>query len=694
MDSTPKNIWAVLIGIDGYDCSKVTNLNGCVQDVLDMKMWLCDSLKVQSKHMKVLTSSNPEANPQVKSLGELPTRENIIGALEWVIKNAGEYDSVFVHYSGHGGRCYTQYPQLKGEIGSDEALVPMDYPKGKPLRDVEFGELLDKMVKAKLVVFAVLDCCHSGGATRGLDDGDGLDNGRIRSCDLEDSHTPSSTIDAISSAKSPSRGAGLVTESWWRLAQEYTVLAACQPNELAQEMRNSGKHNGKLTYCLLNLLNSLGQHSVSITYRMLYHQLQTNFPQQEWQNPMLSGNGNRLLFGYDKLQSTYNGIVKEVLSGCSLKLDIGEAHGVHIGDEYAIYPRFVSTTVLPGEALKEERSSMNKLCIESVEGLTSIGHYSPQATNIDVGCGLKLLTRAYDSRYIRFSSSQSLEIHQSAFETLKDNWKSYEDGSIPIFLDENGKEGILAHEPTFEIDVDTSGHYIIKDSKSHKLPNIPPLPIGGAVEARRVIDVIRHLVQYRLVSTLQNPASRMSKYFSFGVTSTIQGRETCIVDAGDSVTLYFKNELPKPPPPLPGRPPKNTNSLYLSVFNLTPFYGIHSILRDEVIDYQVVEPKTEIFPTIEMSIPDLASEDVITDIIKVFVSTTPTHFELLALDDLDPKLNAIWRGGPTRSHGDVIDLQEILDGLGVGKGGRDVLRKESILGEWETAQSVVLTRRK
>jgi len=37
MVSMPKNIWAVLIGIDGYDRDETPNLKGCVQDVQDME---------------------------------------------------------------------------------------------------------------------------------------------------------------------------------------------------------------------------------------------------------------------------------------------------------------------------------------------------------------------------------------------------------------------------------------------------------------------------------------------------------------------------------------------------------------------------------------------------------------------------------------------------------------------------------
>jgi uncharacterized caspase-like protein len=46
-------------------------------------------------HMLTLSDDQQGANS--------PTKENIINALKWLIKDAKAGDSLFFHYSGHGG---------------------------------------------------------------------------------------------------------------------------------------------------------------------------------------------------------------------------------------------------------------------------------------------------------------------------------------------------------------------------------------------------------------------------------------------------------------------------------------------------------------------------------------------------------------------------------------------------------------
>ena len=87
-----------------------------------------------------------------------PTYENIVRAFAELTDIAQEGDRVHIHYSGHGGRAVTAYPELKDQHELDEGLVPTDYVhSGRYLRDVELATLLKRMTDKGLIVTLVLD---------------------------------------------------------------------------------------------------------------------------------------------------------------------------------------------------------------------------------------------------------------------------------------------------------------------------------------------------------------------------------------------------------------------------------------------------------------------------------------------------------------------------------------------------------
>ncbi|MBK6433775.1 caspase family protein [Candidatus Amarolinea dominans] len=102
-----------------------------------------------------------------------PTYRNMVMAFKQVTAMARPGDQVYIHYSGHGGRTITAYPEIKGPTGVDEGLVPLDIgdPNAQYLRDIELHTLIQNLVDKGVVLTVVFDCCHSGGATRALTQG-------------------------------------------------------------------------------------------------------------------------------------------------------------------------------------------------------------------------------------------------------------------------------------------------------------------------------------------------------------------------------------------------------------------------------------------------------------------------------------------------------------------------------------------
>lgn len=99
---------------------------------------------------------------------EAATREGVLAGLNRIVTEAGPNDVVYIHYSGHG----SQVEDLNGDEPDDhldETIVPADgRTEGVPdITDDELDEILSRLKTSKAVV--VLDSCHSGTATRGLE---------------------------------------------------------------------------------------------------------------------------------------------------------------------------------------------------------------------------------------------------------------------------------------------------------------------------------------------------------------------------------------------------------------------------------------------------------------------------------------------------------------------------------------------
>jgi hypothetical protein len=142
---------ALLIGIN-YVGQK-GELRGCVNDVKTMRTFLEKHCGFQDKDMRVLedTSSVPQ---------NIPNSKNILEGFRWLVAGAKDGDTLFCHYSGHGG----QVKDLNGDEadGMDETIIPVDYQSaGQMTDDVLYLSLVLPLPKG-CYLSVVMDCCHSG----------------------------------------------------------------------------------------------------------------------------------------------------------------------------------------------------------------------------------------------------------------------------------------------------------------------------------------------------------------------------------------------------------------------------------------------------------------------------------------------------------------------------------------------------
>ncbi|MDJ0692627.1 MAG: caspase family protein [Xenococcaceae cyanobacterium MO_188.B32] len=168
------NFYALLIGIDRYEPNPFyKDLKGCVRDIDLVANYVENTLNVPKKQIWKLTSPLEEtkslsvfrsAQQEIK-----PTYANIVQAFKELTAQAQSGEQVYIHYSGHGGRAVTIYPELEGGQRQDEGIVPSDIGSsdGRHLRDVEMATLLKRLTDKGCIVTVIFDSCHSGGATRG-----------------------------------------------------------------------------------------------------------------------------------------------------------------------------------------------------------------------------------------------------------------------------------------------------------------------------------------------------------------------------------------------------------------------------------------------------------------------------------------------------------------------------------------------
>ena len=162
-DRPPRGDRALLIGINRYPAAEITDLQGAVNDVHNMRDLLTGYLGFDAGQVRVLTDAQA-------------TREGILtGIRDWLVAGTRPGARALLYFAGHG----VQQPD--GEDGDeadgrDEALVPHDArlasAAGAPPRyanlilDDEVGALFDELADRR--AYLIVDSCFSGTITRAL----------------------------------------------------------------------------------------------------------------------------------------------------------------------------------------------------------------------------------------------------------------------------------------------------------------------------------------------------------------------------------------------------------------------------------------------------------------------------------------------------------------------------------------------
>lgn len=642
---------AILIGIDAYT---VRPLTSCVHDVQEIKKHL-ESELLNSVHIQMLTAPNSTiVEPDKPAEGSVlwPTYDNVISAFKKTHSLAKAGDFLYIHYSGHGTRAEPEPDrQFSNRFTGDLALVLLkkEEEDSKYLWGRILAYWLNAMVDKGLVVTLVLDCCFSATVIRDMDekndDDDRDDDPTIRFLPYDaeiDSKYP------MTRENSPGNGADYFADrdasmqlNWLINPDGYTIIVACGPHELAKGITSDdGQSYGALSYLLLETFTQCG--GLRQKNKNIYTHLCAMFlkykPQQ---NPVLFGNKNQGFFGKINSEIDTNPVplVHERDGNRNLlQLQAGQAHGVCDNDLFTLHPL---------GSVESNLSSKGEPLIAKVTQARALTSYV-ELLRTTSGCDLSHLTgwiaqprtRAFHQKFpIRLASSLP----------YRDEWRQTLHERLLVHID------IDEYPFSFHALLNSDNEYEILDKSGHKIINLPTLSQDQA-DVSSVCDILEHLVKYKLVGDLANkiPADAFMESFK----AQIVGRSGEIFDP----ECVVKTEHSKWREPMFELQVENkgSKSLYVYVYDMGPCWQIQNILSAV---YEVIPPRNRdehfqgmFTKKLRTVVPDEMREKghhQCQDIIKVFVTSNPTSFDLLELPKAGESAKTKTTSRSSQVHGDV-----------------------------------------
>ncbi|WP_019507875.1 caspase family protein [Pleurocapsa sp. PCC 7319] len=638
-------LYALLIGINYYESIQTypqlyKNLGGCVRDIDLVDSYLRDTLGVPSEQIWKLTAPVEESNElsafRAAQGNILPTYANIVNAFAEITAVANPGEQVYIHYSGHGGRAVTIYPELEGKHRQDEGIVPMDIGNadGRYLRDVEMATLLKRLNDKGCIVTVIFDSCHSGGATRGDCAIRGNENNLVDSTARNQDSLVAERQELLDNWRiltqvDPDLSGG------WLPNKDYIFIAACRPTEYAYEYAvNGGQRNGALTYWMMDTLTS----STSVlTYKSLYSRIkgmiQSKFPQQL---PMLIGDGDRLVFGDRREYKPYTvTVIKVAQDSQEITLDAGLVAGLSSGTRFAIYPVDVSDFSDKTQQIAiaeltddiEADKSSAKILDAAAGGIEVKGKIEPGASAVMVAAPVDLI------RKVRlFANKQAGDKEQDLPTNLVDKQ------TVAL---EKVRQALKGNGWVVEVKDGEEGHFqvaVARDSTYEicigmPLENLrPALSIEDPDAPQKVCDRLVHLAKYQSVQALENSASKITEYLEFELLDrnkqAFADPNNIELKQGETVFLRLRNTFPQ--------------ALNVAILDLEPTWEISQLPIQNIEASFFQLDRDQQIPDIELEfeLPERVGYEEAKETLKVFATKGVANFQWLLLPSLDKDMQS------------------------------------------------------
>lgn len=607
--------YAILIGINAYPEKP---LKGCVRDVQNIKTYLegvSTSIRIQ-----IFTAESDSFGTEDYTLR--PTYCNVTRAFEETTKSANPGDLVYIHFSGHGVRC-EEGLEYSNRSTKDLALVLLSGEKGEEvyLHGPRLARSLKPMVDKGLVVTLVLDCCFSGSVYR-------RDDPTVRCLPYDANADLTSRLDPVEfeGAFGPSSRDASMQPNWLINPDGYTILAACGPHEEATERAfDDGQTHGVLSYYLLEKALK-GYGGLRKMHRHVYAYLRATLRNLGWQSPILYGNQDRAFF--EPLSSETNAAVIPIVEkqDGSLELQAGQAHGISCDDQFELYPLSAA-----GQA-SGSREGTILAKVTQVRALTSdLKQLDTTSTRVQTGWMASSVTRL---------SLRTFPIRLPRELPHREEWRiALEARSLALCI------GTGQQPYAFHVVLNSNKEYEIRDRSDQRLLNLPSMP-QDQTDISDICGVLEHLARFTLVRELSNkePTDFSRKSFRAQVIRRDDGAAFdpgCPVEVkhsekGFTFELRIENTGEK--------------TLYIYICDMGPCWQVEGIL------YQTheVTPQQDgsnhfsgVFSKkLRTMVPTKMREEgrrQCEDVIKVFVTSQPTSFDILEL----PKLGELFKEKPS-----------------------------------------------
>jgi len=223
---------ALLVGINDY--KGVSDLRGCVNDVLDMHFSLRSLFGLQTPEIRVLTDSRA-------------TKANIIHRLKWLVDKAKSGDFLVFHFSGHGSQIRDRdHDEPVDHL--DELICPYDMDwDGTFITDDELNNIF-KDVPEGVLVEVFLDCCHSGTGLREM--------GLAPPPELAAEHPtlnrylppPADIFLRFAGEEDDLKARGYMGGFKQRGRKHHILWAGCMANQTSADAYIDGRYHGAFTY--------------------------------------------------------------------------------------------------------------------------------------------------------------------------------------------------------------------------------------------------------------------------------------------------------------------------------------------------------------------------------------------------------------------------------------------------------------